>query len=811
SKQGAVDNVTVIGKGNSVDNLVSSVVIGSGNNIKMDKSQTMEHVYVLGSNVTAAKVTSNSVFLGNGAAYITDSKYTAGREVYNSPDYANGTGVAGVVAVGSGDWTRRIQGVAPGLIGKHSTDAINGSQLYEVQQGLVWSADVDAADGGRVSAAIGEQRIGASEGNKGIVHFVAGAGIVISTDNTDQFKMTFGVNRAADPQIVSSGAKPGSLKEVAESHVYWDAKQVQKAVNDTYWTLSDGTDAGKVQVHVGDTVKLSGGTGISVDYDSAAGGIKIEAHGTGVSEYSGDFGPELDVTGTLYVKGNAAKSADLTDGNIGVVGSLNGDDGTLTVKLNKDIDLTKDGSVTVGDTKVTNDGLTITGGPSVTKTGIDAGSKKIFNVANGEVSENSKEAVNGSQLWEVAQNAGGSWYLAAGENADTEKEEIAKNNTVKFIVGEQPDGSDNLFIERAEKTVKFTIKENPVFAGTVKATGGFDANGKKVTNVAAGDVSSDSRDAVNGSQLFETAQSVAETLGGGADGKNGKVTGFKVTMKADAANTSGNPKNYETVAAALNATDSTLYNMTQHFTTRQLSVEGDATVGGTFTARGPAHFHDTVYMHNNKITGLAPGEIGPDSTDAVNGSQLYAMGQRIDNRVGDMYNTLNNDIREVGSRAAALAGLHAPMYRPERRTGFNAALGFYRGDTTLAMGLTHYFSEDSMISAAATVGHKPMVNVGWSVRLGRGDMVIKTTRRRVDEHEVRNADLEARVQELEKRLGVSPKVDHHPEKITGRVPLDQRVSDLELSAAPVSAKSDVDAKLDEILRKRAARKRRSGK
>ena len=69
----------------------------------------------------------------------------------------------------------------------------------------------------------------------------------------------------------------------------------------------------------------------------------------------------------------------------------------------------------------------------------------------------------------------------------------------------------------------------------------------------------------------------------------------------------------------------------------------------------------------------------------------------------------------------------------------------------------------------------------------------------------------ARVQELEKRLGVSPKVDHHPEKITGRVPLDQRVSDLEMSAAPVSAKSDVDAKLDEILRKRAARKRRSGK
>jgi hypothetical protein len=205
-----------------------------------------------------------------------------------------------------------------------------------------------------------------------------------------------------------------------------------------------------------------------------------------------------------------------------------------------------------------------------------------------------------------------------------------------------------------------------------------------------------------------------------------------------------------------------------------------------------------LHMSNSKISGLADGEA---DDDAVNMGQLRSMG----NRMGDMYNTLNNDIRQVGSRAAALAGLHAPMYRPERRTGFNAALGFYRGDTTLAMGLTHYFSEDSMISAATTIGHKPMVNVGWSVRLGRGDMVIKTTRRRVDEHEIRNADLEARVQELEKRLGVPQKVDHHPEKITGNPPLDQRVKALE-QAEP---KSDVDKKLDEILKKRAARK--SGK
>ena len=67
----------------------------------------------------------------------------------------------------------------------------------------------------------------------------------------------------------------------------------------------------------------------------------------------------------------------------------------FTYSLNKDVDLTKDGSLTIGDTKINNDGLTITGGPSVTKTGIDAGNKKITNVAAGT---DDTDAVNVKQL-----------------------------------------------------------------------------------------------------------------------------------------------------------------------------------------------------------------------------------------------------------------------------------------------------------------------------------------------------------------------------------------------------------------------------
>ncbi|QLB19786.1 YadA-like family protein [Mannheimia granulomatis] len=113
---------------------------------------------------------------------------------------------------------------------------------------------------------------------------------------------------------------------------------------------------------------------------------------------------------TLSITGGEKDATKLSDANnIGVVNN----NGTLTVKLAKDIDLTKDGSVTIGDTTVNNDGLTIKGGPSVTKAGINAGDKKITNVQDGEISETSKDAVNGSQLYQVQQVANAGWNLSA--------------------------------------------------------------------------------------------------------------------------------------------------------------------------------------------------------------------------------------------------------------------------------------------------------------------------------------------------------------------------------------------------------------
>jgi len=116
-------------------------------------------------------------------------------------------------------------------------------------------------------------------------------------------------------------------------------------------------------------------------------------------KYGGDTGDVIakKLNEQVNVIGGITDESKLTEtDNIGVVS-----DGTdnLKVRLAKDIDLGKEGSVTIGDTTINNEGLTINEGPSVTKNGIDAGSKKITNVAPGEADT---DAVNVSQLKDFA-------------------------------------------------------------------------------------------------------------------------------------------------------------------------------------------------------------------------------------------------------------------------------------------------------------------------------------------------------------------------------------------------------------------------
>ncbi len=128
-------------------------------------------------------------------------------------------------------------------------------------------------------------------------------------------------------------------------------------------------------------------------------------------KYGGDFGnaSAVKLNNQVNVKGNATNEADLTDGNIGVVSSQDGDNGLLTVKLNKDLNLGSTGSVTMGNTVINNSGVTINGGTNpvtLTNKGLDNGGNQIINVASGIDGKTYDTSVTGQENYNNAASIG---------------------------------------------------------------------------------------------------------------------------------------------------------------------------------------------------------------------------------------------------------------------------------------------------------------------------------------------------------------------------------------------------------------------
>ena len=202
------------------------------------------------------------------------------------------------------------------------------------------------------------------------------------------------------------------------------------ATTDQLWTIqANGTDVpatnGKVNV--------VGKDGITVA-KNAAGNLEIS--GTGLGRMNG-----FDVTAN-----NGATSKTITDGkkvdfnatsNLTVKQTSDANGTHIEYALNKDVDLGTNGSLKIGDTTINNGGLTITNGPSVTSTGVDAGNKKITNVADGAVTATSKDAVNGSQLKKYT-DAAKTTVEAGDTNVKVETDTTAADGHTNYKVSLKP-------------------------------------------------------------------------------------------------------------------------------------------------------------------------------------------------------------------------------------------------------------------------------------------------------------------------------------------------------------------------------------
>ena len=358
------------------------------------------------------------------------------------------------------------------------------------------------------------------------------------------------------------------------------------------------------------------------------------------------LGQQLEITG--------GASGNLTDNNIGVTKN---DDGLL-IQLAENIDLGNAGSVTMGDTVINNDGLTINNGPSITNVGINAGGKVIKNVAPGI---DGTDGVNVDQLKNVENIANKGWNYTVNGDAAT-KTNVAPGGTVNFA---NTDG--NINIDTSADGIDFDLN-NQISLGEAGDDGQL--------------IVSDG--GTNNTIINPTNITVAGSNPVSIDGNVGDITGLQ--------NTTWDPDvKYEDGRAA---TEEQLSDVSTHLTDKGLKFVGNdgseihkklgETLGivggldvsedassenirtvqnkdgdleielakditGLYSIEIGANGNQSITLGGNddgslvlnpggdsaKITNVAPGKLSEDSTDAVNGSQLYATNKKIVNIIGD--------------------------------------------------------------------------------------------------------------------------------------------------------------------------------
>ena len=807
----------------------NAMALGDHSTAAVANSVALGHDSVAGSN-TFNDSSDHATFKNDGGTD-TNVKFQAGL----------GSNAGGAVSVGKEGFERQIQNVAAGRLAKDSTDAVNGSQLYTVLHNSGFNVKENGTSKSRIN-------------NNGFVNFVNGTLTTASvTDNGNGSDVTFNVNTttittdkdgnaAADNRnnIATAGDVTDAINKVRNMPLTFagdTGKDVERKLGQKVNLVGGVADAGKLsdgnigvvangqdklEIKLAKDIKVdsvkAGDTTINTDGLTIANGPSITKKGinaagnkitgvaageadtdavnvsqlnnavnaaktgviagknTTVKETKGTNGESLytinavdtsanvTTTDALTVENKGAKdvgdasvtnyhldlsektknqikqgvdanttvttkgltfNGDSGSTNVEKLGStvtINGDDNItteaeddkVTVKLNKDITVD---SVKAGDTTINENGLTIANGPSITKKGIDAAGNKVSNVANGDVNANSKDAVNGSQLFKVKELASKGWNAKAtkkdgstGEVSGTEAANVAPGATVNYIAG------DNIKLE--QNGINFTISTTKdLKAGTVNATTvntttinlGEGDNSTPIT-VVSGKDAAPNLDGKTPNRLNFGGETIATLSDGLKFGANvGDVYGAKlnsqINVKGADSNTNwsefdGGDNVMTNIDKSGNVRVGIKKNLKVESVTANKFTAGDTVIdsNGVTIKNGPSMTKNGINAGNKQITNVAPGRIAADSTDAVNGSQLHEVKADMNNKI----NHLNGQVNKLGKRvnagtASALAASQLPQAYIPGKSMVSVAAGNYQGQNAVALGMSRISDNGKII------------------------------------------------------------------------------------------------------------------
>ena len=714
----ATDNSVAIGAGSTTD---ASNTVSVGNSATKRKIVNMAAGAI--SNTSTDAINGSQLYtisdsvakrLGGGATVGSDGTVTAVSYALRSGTYNNvGDALSGIdnntlqwnktagafSANHGANATNKITNVAKGTVSATSTDVVNGSQLYDLQQdALLWNGTAfSAAHGTEATSKItnvtaGNLTAGSTDAVNGSQLKTTNDNVTtnttnIATNTTNITNLTDAVNGLGDDSLLwnkTAGAfsaahgtdatskitnvKAGDLTAGSTDAV--NGSQL-KTTNDNVTTNTTNIATNTTNItNLTDAVNGLGDD--SLLWNKTAGAFSA-AHGTDATSKitnvkAGDLtagstdavnGSQLKTTNdnvttnTTNIATNTTNITNLTDAvnglgddsllwnkTAGAFSAAHGTDATSKITNVKAGDLTAGSTDAVNGSqlKTTNDNVTTnttniatnttnitnltdavnglgddsllwnkTAGAFSAAHGTDATSK-ITNVKAGDLTAGSTDAVNGSQL------------KTTNDNVTTNTTNIATNTTnitnLTDSVGDLKD--DSLLWNKA--------------AGAFSAAHGTEAT-SKITNLLAGKISSNSTDAINGSQLYGVADSFTSYLGGGADiSDTGVLSGPTYTIGGT---------DYTNVGDALAAIN------TSFSTSLGDALLWDATAG-KFSAKHGINNAPSV------ITDVANGAVSSTSSDAINGSQLYGVSDYIADALGG--NAVVNTDGSITTPTYAIAG-----------------------------------------------------------------------------------------------------------------------------------------------------------
>ena len=635
----------------------------------------------------------------------------------------------------------KIINVAKGTISATSTDVVNGSQLYDLQQdALLWNGTAfSAAHGSDTTSKITNVEDGTiSDTSKDAVNGsqlketkddVATNTANIATNTTDIATNTANIadntaNIATNTTDIATNTADIATNASSITTLNADVDTLEKDAllwNGTAFSAKHGTEAtskitnvtagdltaGSTDAVNGSQLKttndnVSTNTTNITNLTDSVGDLKDDSllWNKTAGAFSAAHGTEATSKITNLLAGKV--SSDSTDAING--SQLYGVADSFTSYLGGGADISDAGvltgpTYTIGGTDYTNVGDALaaintsfssslgdallwdaTAGKFSAKHGINNDPSVITDVANGAVSSTSSDAINGSQLYGVSD------YIAdaLGGNAVVNADGSITTPTYAIAGGSYDNVGDAL--EAIDTTLDDALLWDETANGgngAFSAAHGKDKTASVITNVANGAVSATSSDAINGSQLYSTNKYIADALGGDAEvNADGTITAPTYTI----ANT-----DYNNVGEALDALDNN-------------ALLWDATANNGAGAYSASHDGKASI-----ITNVADGNIGEDSTDAINGSQLNATNMMIQQN-SEIINQLAGDTSKnyIGDNGAGINYVRTN----DSGLAFNDASAAGIGST--AVGYNTVAKGDSSVA----IGHGSNSIVETSIALG---------------------------------------------------------------------------------------------